>query len=182
MWAERDISEKCASADRRAASAVRFFAVAAAVARFPTPAAMRIWRANSMREPALIIATWNVNSVRQRLPHLLDYLGEVQPRRDLPAGDQMRRRGVSARRDRGARLQCRDARAEDVQRRRDPRQAAVRSRAGPPGDPDDEQARYIEGVIPTDTTASCGSPASICRTAIRRARRNMPTSSPSWIG
>ena len=25
------------------------------------------------------IATWNVNSVRQRLPHLLDYLAEVQP-------------------------------------------------------------------------------------------------------
>jgi exodeoxyribonuclease-3 len=29
--------------------------------------------------PALIIATWNVNSVRQRLPHLLDYLKEVAP-------------------------------------------------------------------------------------------------------
>ena len=25
------------------------------------------------------IATWNVNSVRQRLPHLLDYLGKVEP-------------------------------------------------------------------------------------------------------
>ena len=25
------------------------------------------------------IATWNVNSVRQRLPHLLDYLKEVSP-------------------------------------------------------------------------------------------------------
>ena len=31
------------------------------------------------RSPALIIATWNVNSVRQRLPHLLDYLREVGP-------------------------------------------------------------------------------------------------------
>jgi exodeoxyribonuclease-3 len=28
---------------------------------------------------ALIIATWNVNSVRQRLPHLLDYLKEIAP-------------------------------------------------------------------------------------------------------
>src|SRR5208283_490192 len=27
----------------------------------------------------LRIATWNVNSVRQRLPHLLDYLKEVKP-------------------------------------------------------------------------------------------------------
>src|ERR1700732_511294 len=27
----------------------------------------------------LRIATWNVNSVRQRLPHLLAYLKEVQP-------------------------------------------------------------------------------------------------------
>ena len=25
------------------------------------------------------IATWNVNSIRQRLPHLLDYLKEVSP-------------------------------------------------------------------------------------------------------
>ena len=31
------------------------------------------------RSFALIIATWNVNSVRQRLPHLLDYLKEVAP-------------------------------------------------------------------------------------------------------
>jgi len=28
---------------------------------------------------AMIISTWNVNSVRQRLPHLLDYLKEVAP-------------------------------------------------------------------------------------------------------
>jgi exodeoxyribonuclease-3 len=27
----------------------------------------------------LIVATWNVNSVRQRLPHLLDYLRDVSP-------------------------------------------------------------------------------------------------------
>ena len=33
-----------------------------------------------MSDPApLIVATWNVNSVRQRLPHLLDYLKEVSP-------------------------------------------------------------------------------------------------------
>ena len=29
------------------------------------------------------IATWNVNSIRQRLPHLLAYLKEVQPRRSF---------------------------------------------------------------------------------------------------
>ena len=31
------------------------------------------------RSPPLRIATWNVNSVRQRLPHLLAYLKEVGP-------------------------------------------------------------------------------------------------------
>jgi hypothetical protein len=32
-----------------------------------------------LEDPRLRIATWNVNSVRQRLPHLLAYLKEVQP-------------------------------------------------------------------------------------------------------
>ena len=35
---------------------------------------IRTERANALR-----IATWNVNSVRQRLPHLLDYLKESSP-------------------------------------------------------------------------------------------------------
>ena len=32
-----------------------------------------------MRKERMIISTWNVNSVRQRLPHLIDYLKEVAP-------------------------------------------------------------------------------------------------------
>ena len=40
------------------------------------------------------IATWNVNSVKQRLPRLLPWLDERKPGRRLPAGDQARRRGV----------------------------------------------------------------------------------------
>ncbi len=40
---------------------------------------VRDWPRSSAREPPLIIATWNVNSVRQRLPHLLDYLKEKSP-------------------------------------------------------------------------------------------------------
>jgi exodeoxyribonuclease III len=38
---------------------------------------MRGWRRRG--DLALIIATWNVNSVRQRLPHLIEYLREVAP-------------------------------------------------------------------------------------------------------
>src|SRR5258708_37084815 len=37
-------------------------------------------RLDQPKEPSpLRIATWNVNSIRQRLPHLLAYLKEVQP-------------------------------------------------------------------------------------------------------
>ena len=44
------------------------------------------------------IATWNVNSVRQRLDHLADLAAGLRARRRLPAGNQMRRRGLPARR------------------------------------------------------------------------------------
>ena len=53
---------------------------------------------------------------------------------------------------------------------------------GLPGDPNDEQARYIEGGDSDDARRRCASPASICPTAIRPGRRNMPTSSRSWTG
>ena len=43
---------------------------------------------------AVRIATWNVNSVKQRLPRLLPWLDERAAGRRLPAGDQARRRRV----------------------------------------------------------------------------------------
>jgi exonuclease III len=38
------------------------------------------------------IATWNVNSITVRLPHVLDWLEENQTRCPLPAGDEVYRR------------------------------------------------------------------------------------------
>ncbi len=97
----------------------------------------------------LRIATWNVNSVRQRLGHLLDFLKEAQPdalclqeikcvdadfpRREIEeAGWQVETLGQKT--FNGVAILSR-AKLEDVRR-------------GLPGDEADEQARYLEGVLP----------------------------------
>jgi exodeoxyribonuclease-3 len=97
----------------------------------------------------LRIATWNVNSVRQRLGHLLDFLKEAGPDAlclqeikcldaDFPraeieaAGWQVETHGQKG--FNGVAILSR-ARLEDVRR-------------GLPGDTGDEQARYLEGVLP----------------------------------
>ncbi len=95
------------------------------------------------------IATWNVNSVRQRLGHLLAYLKEAEPDAlclqelkcldgDFPRGEieqagwhvethgQKTFNGVAI---------ISRARLEDVRR-------------GLPGGEGDEQARYLEGILP----------------------------------
>lgn len=95
------------------------------------------------------IATWNVNSVRQRLGHLLDFLKEAEPdalclqeikcldgdfpRREIEeAGWQVETLGQKT--FNGVAIISR-ARLEDVRR-------------GLPGDDGDEQARYLEGILP----------------------------------
>jgi exodeoxyribonuclease-3 len=95
------------------------------------------------------IATWNVNSVRQRLGHLLDFLNEAEPDAlclqeikcvdaDFPrteieaAGWQVETHGQKT--FNGVAIISR-SRLEDVRR-------------GLPGDDGDEQARYLEGVLP----------------------------------
>ena len=95
------------------------------------------------------IATWNVNSVRQRLGHLLDFLKEAEPDAlclqeikcvdtDFPraeieaAGWQVETYGQKT--FNGVAILSR-SRLEDVRR-------------GLPGDDGDEQARYLEGVLP----------------------------------
>lgn len=97
----------------------------------------------------LRIATWNVNSVRQRLGHLLDFLKEAEPdalclqelkcvdadfpRREIEeAGWQVETLGQKT--FNGVAILSR-AKLEDVRR-------------GLPGDDADEQARYLEGVLP----------------------------------
>jgi len=97
----------------------------------------------------LRIATWNVNSVRQRLGHLLDVLKQEEPDAlclqeikcldaDFPraeieeAGWQVEIHGQKG--FNGVAIISR-AKLEDVRR-------------GLPGDESDEQARYLEGVLP----------------------------------
>lgn len=97
----------------------------------------------------LRIATWNVNSVRQRLGHLLDFLKEAEPdalclqelkcvdadfpRREIEeAGWQVETLGQKT--FNGVAILSR-TKLEDVRR-------------GLPGDDADEQARYLEGVLP----------------------------------
>jgi exodeoxyribonuclease III len=94
------------------------------------------------------IATWNVNSVRQRTEHLVRYLREAKP--DVVCLQE---------------LKCVDAafpytevEAEDynaaVHGQKGFNGVAILAKApvevlrGLPGDPDDDQARYIEAVVP----------------------------------
>lgn len=94
------------------------------------------------------IATWNVNSVRQRTEHLLRYLREAKP--DVLCLQE---------------LKCVDAAFPLMEIEAEGYNAAVHGQKGfngvallakapievvrgLPGDPDDEQARYIEAVIP----------------------------------
>jgi exodeoxyribonuclease-3 len=97
----------------------------------------------------MLIATWNVNSIKQRLEHLLAFLKEVEPdalclqelkcvdeafpREEIEAaGYQVCTHGQKA--FNGVAILSK-ARLEDVRR-------------GLPGAEDDAQARYLEGVLP----------------------------------
>jgi exodeoxyribonuclease III len=94
------------------------------------------------------ISTWNVNSVRQRTEHLLRYLRDAQP--DVLCLQE---------------LKCMDAAFPFMEIEAEGYNAAVHGQKGfngvailakapievargLPGDPDDEQARYIEAVVP----------------------------------
>ena len=94
------------------------------------------------------IATWNVNSVRQRTEHLLRYLRDAKP--DVLCLQE---------------LKCVDAAFPYLEVEAEGYNAAVHGQKGfngvailakapieaargLPGDPDDEQARYIEAIIP----------------------------------
>ncbi len=98
----------------------------------------------------MIVATWNVNSVRQRLPHLLAYLKAKSP--DVLCLQE---------------LKCQDdafprAEVEDLgynvatHGQKGFNGVAILAKRpfevtrGLAGDADDEQSRYIEAVVPTD--------------------------------
>ena len=89
---------------------------------------------------AVRIATWNVNSVKQRAAAAAALAGRAAAGRRLPAGDQARRRRVhraARRRARRPRLRGRGARRGGVERGGDPlaRRAARTSCAGLAGGP-----------------------------------------------
>ncbi|MEE8627573.1 MULTISPECIES: exodeoxyribonuclease III [Methylobacterium] len=100
------------------------------------------------------ITTWNVNSVKQRLPHLLAFLAEAQPDvvclQELKCVDDAFPRTEIE--EAGYVVATHGQKAFNgvalLARRPLPLQEI---RRGLPGDAADEQARYIEAVIPTST-------------------------------
>ncbi len=132
----------------------------------------------------MLIATFNVNSIRQRIEHLtrwlksrepdivclqeLKCLDEAFPREEIEAlGYQVETFGQKT--FNGVAILSRHG--IEIEQR------------GLPGFPD-EQARYIEGVVSLpqgmDWVPCCESRASISPTAIPWAARNSNTSAPSW--
>jgi exodeoxyribonuclease III len=107
------------------------------------------WTLGLMREDkSLIIATWNVNSIRQRLDHLLSYLKEVEP-------DVLCLQELKCTDDAFPRLEVESAGYNvAVHGQKTFNGVAILSkrpaeiRIGLPGDEDDAQARYIEAVVP----------------------------------
>ena len=144
---------KCAEITRRRTSRKRAVGPPAAQSRTRSlpqrPPIVRIGFAQAPRSSALIIATWNVNSVRQRIGHLLDYLKEASP-------DALCLQEIKCVDDAFPRLEV-EALGYNIalHGQKGFNGVAILSKrpfevaTGLPGDPDDVQARYIEGVIPT---------------------------------
>lgn len=95
------------------------------------------------------IATWNVNSVRQRLDHLLRFLKEAEP-------DVLCLQEIKTVDEQFPRLEIESAGYKvETHGQKTFNGVAILSkskledvRRGVPGDPADEQARYIEGIVP----------------------------------
>ena len=135
-----------------------------------------------LKEPSrLRIATWNVNSVRQRLPHLLAYLKEVQP-------DVLCLQEIKCLDEQFPRMEIEELGYNiETHGQKTFNGVAILSKRpfevarGLPGDENNSQSRYIEAVVPAgDGVVRVA--ASICRTAIPWARKNILISSPSWSG
>ena len=101
-------------------------------------------------EPPLRIATWNVNSVRQRLPHLLDYLKEVKP-------DALCLQEIKCLDEQFPRMEIEELGYNvETHGQKGFNGVAILSKRpmeiarGLPGDDSDVQSRYIEAVISTD--------------------------------
>ena len=95
------------------------------------------------------IATFNVNNVNKRLANLLDWLRRGTAGRRLPSGTEGDGCRISDRGNRKSRLWRSLARAKVMERRRHsrPRRRAGFDAHALPGDPTDEQSRYIEAAV-----------------------------------
>jgi exodeoxyribonuclease III len=107
--------------------------------------------ASTRRLPALRIATWNVNSVRQRLPHLLDYLKETSP-------DALCLQEIKCTDDQFPRLEVEELGYNiETHGQKGFNGVAILAKRpievarGLPGDDADIQSRYIEAIIPADS-------------------------------
>ena len=103
--------------------------------------------------PPMRIATWNVNSVRQRIGHLLDFLREEAP-------DVVCLQEIKCVDDAFPRAEVEDAGWNVATHgQKTFNGVAILTRApaeierGLPGDPDDPQARYMEAVVATERGA-----------------------------
>ena len=102
----------------------------------------------NLKEPRLRIATWNVNSVRQRLPHLLAYLKEVQP-------DVLCLQEIKCLDEQFPRMEIEELGYNiETHGQKTFNGVAILSKRpfevarGLPGDENDSQSRYIEAVVP----------------------------------
>ena len=120
--------------------------------------------------------------MRQRLPHLLDYLKEVAPDaiclQEIKCLDeQFPREEIEAL---GYNVATHGQKSFNG--------VAILSKhpfeveRGLPGDESDVQSRYLEARHPLWQARAAAGVASICRTAIPSEPRNTTTSSPSWTG
>ena len=111
------------------------------------------------------IATWNVNSIRARLPRVLEWLAAFSPdivlAQELKATDETFPREAIE----DAGVQRRPSAEKNFKRLRHLRQTADSRMSGPalPGDAQDDQARYIEAFVGASgwprSTSPSGNPA-----------------------
>ena len=126
------------------------------------------------------IATWNVNSIKQRLDAAVAWLAERQPdivclQETKCVDDAFPREPFEA-----ARLQRRRPRPKGVQRRRAAVEISVRrGEQRPARRPRRRPCAFHRSGGLDGERARCASRASICPTAIRRRRKNTPT---RWRG
>ena len=125
------------------------------------------------------IATWNVNSIRQRLSHVLDYLSGVEPDvlclQELKCTDEaFPRLEVEA-----SGYHCYVHGQKGFNGVAILTRSPAEATSGLAGDDGDLQARYMEAVV-HDASARFESRPSICPMATRPTRTNTPTSWASW--